>query len=64
MNAEEEEKNNSGTAKQKANFQMLEVDLRVLCVINLSTLPHLDNIKEVTCRKPYPQGATNVTGSI
>lgn len=63
-NEEEEEQNNRGTAKEKANFWMLEVDLRVLWIINLGTLPNLDNTKEVTRRKPYPQGASNVTGSI
>lgn len=63
MNEEEGEKK-SGAAKQKANFRMLEVDLRVPCIINLATLPNLENIKEVTCRKPYPQGANYVTGSI
>lgn len=61
---EEEEKNNNGMTKQKENFWMWDVKLRVPCVINLATLPNLENIKEGTLRKPYLQRANNVAGSV
>lgn len=61
---EEEEKNNNGTTKQKENFWMLDIELRVPCIFDLATLPNLENIKEGTLRKPYLQRANNVTGRV
>lgn len=60
-NREEGGRRNGVAAKQKANFWMRSVDLRVLCGSCLVALPNLQNIKGVTGMKPSPHGANNVT---